>query len=76
MLGRAMLFKTIARETSEVRGGFVAVPGGLNVAQGVALLNVTDAGYTPARPASGTLKAAEAKSVPFEALPNVLNSYR
>jgi hypothetical protein len=39
MNGRAMLFKTIARETSESRGGFVAVPAGMNLAQGVSLLN-------------------------------------
>jgi hypothetical protein len=39
MSGRAMLFKTIARETSEVRGGFVPVPAGINFAQGVSLLS-------------------------------------
>jgi hypothetical protein len=39
MNGRAMLFKTIARETSEVRGGFVQVPGGMNLAQGLTLLS-------------------------------------
>jgi hypothetical protein len=38
MSGRAMLFKTIARETSEVRGGFAPVPPALNLAQGMALL--------------------------------------
>jgi hypothetical protein len=38
MSGRALLFKTIARETSEVRGGFVPVPAGLTLAQGVSLL--------------------------------------
>ena len=38
MAGRAMLFKTIARETSEVRGGFVPVPAGMNLAQGLSLL--------------------------------------
>jgi hypothetical protein len=36
--GRAMLFKTIARETSEARGGFAAVPPRLSLAQGVDLL--------------------------------------
>jgi hypothetical protein len=41
MSGRAMLFKTIARETSERRGGFAAVPGGMNLAQGVRLLDST-----------------------------------
>lgn len=44
MSGRAMLFKTIARETSEVRGGFVPAPAGMNLAQGVQLLNHTEAG--------------------------------
>jgi hypothetical protein len=39
MIGRAMLFKTIARETSEMRGGFTAVPGGLNLNQAVLLLD-------------------------------------
>ena len=43
MNGRAMLFKTIARETSEVRGGFVAVPEHMNLAQGMHLLNETNA---------------------------------
>jgi hypothetical protein len=36
--GRAMLFKSIARETSEVRGGFAPVPTRLSLAQGVSLL--------------------------------------
>jgi hypothetical protein len=39
MSGRAMLFKTIARETSQVRGGFISVPPGLTLAQGISLLN-------------------------------------
>lgn len=43
MTGRAMLFKTIARETSELRGGFVSVPGSMNLAQAMALLDQTDA---------------------------------
>lgn len=76
MLGRAMLFKTIARETSEVRGGFVAVPGGMNVAQGLALLNSADVSFALARPASVPFKAAEAKSGPIEERRSVLNSYR
>lgn len=40
MSGRALLFKTIARETSEVRGGFTAVPAGLSLAQAMNLLSV------------------------------------
>lgn len=39
MNGRAMLFKTIARETSEARGGFTAVPAAMSLAQGVWLLD-------------------------------------
>jgi len=38
MQGRAMLFKTIARETSEVRGGFVSVPKDLSLEQAAALV--------------------------------------
>ncbi len=38
MSGRAVLFKAICRETSEVRGGFEPVPAGLNLAQGMKLL--------------------------------------
>jgi len=36
---RALLVKTFARETSEMRGGFESVPTGLSLAQGMALLN-------------------------------------
>jgi hypothetical protein len=36
---RALLVKTFARETSEVRGGFAAVPAGMTLEQGLALLN-------------------------------------
>jgi len=43
MLGRAMLFKTIARETSERRGGFVPVAAGMNLAEGMMLLQQTEA---------------------------------
>jgi hypothetical protein len=38
MSGRALLFKTIARETSEVRGGFAPVPADLSIAQAMKLL--------------------------------------
>jgi pyrrolidone-carboxylate peptidase len=34
MNGRALFLKTIARETSEVRGGFDPVPAGMTLAQG------------------------------------------
>lgn len=36
---RALLVKTFARETSEVRGGFTPVPSGMSLEQGLALLN-------------------------------------
>jgi hypothetical protein len=38
MNGRAMLFKTIARETSEVRSNFTPVPSAMSVKQGVDML--------------------------------------
>ena len=41
MAGRAMLFKTIARETSEVRGGFERVPSGLSLEQAAAIVRQT-----------------------------------
>ena len=50
MSGRAMFFKTIAREMSETRGGFVPVPAGLNLAQGMTLLEdaeISSAVMTP-----------------------------
>jgi hypothetical protein len=53
--GRAMLFKSIARETSEVRGGFAPVPTRLSLAQGVSLL------LQPQSPAT----TAEIKSAAF-----------
>ena len=40
--GRAVIFKSIGRETSEVRGGFAAVPAG-NLAEGVRILQQADA---------------------------------
>jgi hypothetical protein len=42
MMGRALLVKSFARETSEVRGGFSPVPSGMNLAQGMALLQQSD----------------------------------
>jgi hypothetical protein len=40
--GRAFILKTIARETSELRGGFVAVPAGITLSQGMSILDQTD----------------------------------
>ena len=56
MSGRAMLFKTIARETSELRGGFVQVPAGLQLAQGAALLDQTGSGSALAASAAFALR--------------------
>lgn len=44
MLGRAMLFKTIARETSEVRGGFEPVAGNMKLQQAVGMTRQPMAG--------------------------------
>jgi hypothetical protein len=52
MSGRAMLFKTIAHETSEHRGGFASVPAGMSLAQGFSLLNQASAGGAWLAPAS------------------------
>ncbi|MDR3742131.1 MAG: hypothetical protein P4L40_24180 [Terracidiphilus sp.] len=52
MNGRALLFKTIARETSETRGGFAAVPQGLTLEQGVSLLNTQTAQAVSMHPVS------------------------
>jgi hypothetical protein len=49
MCGRALLVKNFAKETSEVRGGFAPVPAGMNLAQGMAMLNRTEA-RNPAKP--------------------------
>jgi hypothetical protein len=43
MLGRALMVKSFARDTSESRGGFVPVPVGLNLAQGLSLLQQNEA---------------------------------
>ena len=50
MSGRALLFKTIARETSQVRGGFASVPTGLTLAEGMKMLAAlpVTASVTPA----------------------------
>ncbi len=47
---RALLVKTFARETSEVRGGFEPVPEGLTLAEGLALLDRHEALNAPAPP--------------------------
>ena len=52
MSGHAMLFNTIARQTSETRGGFAAVPPGLNLAQGMHILDQADPTLARVSPAS------------------------
>ena len=49
LLGRALLVKSYTRETSELRGGFAPVPGGMSLAQGMALLQQTDESQTVAQ---------------------------
>lgn len=44
---RALLVTSFARETSETRGGFQPVPAGMSVAQGVALLEGSEAVSSP-----------------------------
>ena len=46
MSGRAMLFKTVARETSEVRGGFEPVPPRMSLEQGMRVLEDKDTALT------------------------------
>ncbi len=41
MSGRAILFKTLARDTSEVRGGFEPVPARMSLEQGLRVLEQT-----------------------------------
>ncbi len=45
--GHAMLFNTIARQTSETRGGFAPVPAGINLAQGMHILQQADPRSAP-----------------------------
>jgi hypothetical protein len=62
MMGRALLVKSFAKETSEVRGGFVPVPAAMNLEQGMAVLNQSEP------------MNAEVKSVPTPA-PAASNSH-
>jgi len=52
MNGRALLLKSIARETSEERGGFAPVPAGMNLSQGLALLEQSTNSGTLVTPAA------------------------
>jgi hypothetical protein len=42
MSGRAFVLKTISRDTNEVRGGFAALPSGINLVQGIKILDQVD----------------------------------
>jgi hypothetical protein len=60
MSGSALLFSTIARDTSELRGGFSSVPSGLDLADGMRILENTDPKTPPntvARMASAFFKS-------------------
>ena len=48
MSGRALMLKTIAHETSEVRGGFQAVPPAMSFDQGLQMLQQSVAARAPA----------------------------
>ena len=65
--GRAILFKTISQQTSEARGGFVQVPPGMNLAQGMALLQKSPP-HTDAQPASQSLTEIPLNAPPSFAL--------
>jgi len=62
MNGRAMLFRTIARETSEVRSGFEAVPPRMSLEQGMRVLEDKDAARTLAAAGGRVAPAALVKS--------------
>ncbi len=55
MCGRALLVKSFARDTSEARGGFAPVPAGMNLAQGMALLEQIEARNQAPSPAGASL---------------------
>jgi hypothetical protein len=54
MQGKALLLKTISRETSERRGGFVAVPAALSLPQAAALLESSELPNPPIENAAYT----------------------
>lgn len=56
MCGRALLVKSFAKETSERRGGFAAVPAGMNLAQGASLLGQTISSNAQVQPAKFGLR--------------------
>jgi hypothetical protein len=65
--GRAVLVKAISHEMSEVRGGFVQVPAGLNLIQGMKLLQQS-ASKSEARPPLHGIAASSLIAAPALAL--------
>jgi hypothetical protein len=61
MSGRAMLFKTIARETSEVRGGFAPVPAAMSLAQAVSLFDQARASSALISPAISAMSRSSSR---------------
>jgi len=64
--GRAVVFKSIAKDTNDVRGGFAAVPAGLNLAQGMRILDQSNPHAPPntmarVAPASLTTRPSSAR---------------
>jgi hypothetical protein len=57
--GRAILFKSIARDTNEMRSGFAAVPAGISLAQGMRILEQSDP-----HPAPNTIARVSPVSLP------------
>lgn len=64
MIGRALVFKSIARETSEVRGGFIPVSARMSFAEGLLLLD---------RPADQDASNAEQEIRPLAHGPSRIN---
>jgi hypothetical protein len=52
MNGRALLVKSFAKETSEVRGGFTPAPAGMNLEQGIIFLKMSENRAVLATPTS------------------------
>jgi hypothetical protein len=64
---RALLVKSFARETSETRGGFEPVPMGLNLAQGMVILEQHDAQHEAQTEAQPQATRSLAAPVVFKA---------
>lgn len=60
--GRAFVLKTIARQTSEIRGGFVAVPAGITLSQGMSILDQTE----PLAPPNAVASVSQVSFAPHQ----------